>query len=823
MSSNSKTARVLVGAAVAAALSGTAFAQAQLEEVTVTARKTTENLQDVPLTITAFSSETIERANIRNVEDVVRYTPGLNYDKGFAPQDTRISIRGLPVVRGKPPVGVLLDGIDISSESISTAGGSALVNIKLVELQQIEVVKGPQSALYGRSAFGGAVVYTSKRPNLEQMEGNASLEVASDSMYEGRAAVSFPLIQDKVALRVNAVYSDFDGFYKNTNTGNTIGGDKFVGGSVALRFKPSDSADFTLRASYSDDKIESRPSYYYGTANGRVVTRALPANAVGLRLGLNGSGQPLAASWNFPTIGTVSTAGNSINLSVDPLTGKDFEAGRLKPFVASLVGDIDFGWAKLSSWTGYTSATSFGRADADFFAAPSGAVTVPSAGTAETGPVIFVTDIKVKAKQLSQELRLGSDEGKLRWSVGALYWQERYDSLNASLSSARSAARPAGFSAARAYAQLGQAPFEANARDTDHSSIYGTLGYDFTDHIEGSVEARYAHEKVDSLFGRAINLVTAPALGYLPTAAIISPTPSYSTNMFTPRAVLKYNFENDANVYLSYAKGKKPGGYLNVAVVTDTRLARYNPESIDTVELGFKSTWLDKRLRLNGAVFKSVNKDRLNQVLIPDANSPQGVSTQAVNVGEVKIDGLEFDLTAALTDHLTASLAYTYLDARYTESDAPQTTAFAVAGAGNCQVASLPTILGPQVVCITNTNGNQLDFSSKHSASASLAYSTEINSDWSLTSSIDAQYRSRRFLDATNLFALPSYVTADLRITAETEKYGVTLFVTNLTDDDKPKSGQTSGDNYTLVPPQLAYTLYAPDPRQYGLRFTMKF
>ena len=87
---------------------------------------------------------------------------------------------------------------------------------------------------------------------------------------------------------------------------------------------------------------------------------------------------------------------------------------------------------------------------------------------------------------------------------------------------------------------------------------------------------------------------------------------------------------------------------------------------------------------------------------------------------------------------------------------------------------------------------------------ASLAYSTEINSDWSLTSSIDAQYRSKRFLDATNLFALPSYVTADLRITAETEKYGVTLFVNNLTDDDKPKSGQTSGDNYTLVPPQLA-------------------
>jgi len=823
MSSHSRTtARVLVGAAVAAALSGTAFAQAQLEEITVTARKTKENLQDVPLTITAFSAETIERSNIRNVQDVVKYTPGLNYDKGFAPQDTRISIRGLPVVRGKPPVGVLLDGIDISSESISTAGGSALVNVKLVELQQIEVVKGPQSALYGRSAFGGAVVYTSKRPNLEKVEGNASLEVASDSMYEGRAAVSFPLVQDKVAVRVNAVYSDFDGFYKNTNTGNTIGGNTFVGGSVALRFKPTDSADFTLRASYSDDKIESRPSYYFGTANGRTVSRALPANAVGLRLGLPPGGAPLVASWLFPTIGTVSTAGNAINLSVDPLTGKDFEAGRLKPFVVSLVGDVDLGFAKLSSWTGYTSATSFGRADADFFAAPTGAVTVPSAGTAETGPVIFITDIKVKAKQFSQEIRLGNDEGKLRWGVGALYWQERYDSGNASLSSARSAPRPGNFSAARAYQVLGQAPFAANARDTDHRSIYGSIAYDLTDRIEGSVEARYAQEDVDSLFGPALNLVAsvaAPTPLFVFGASPINPAPSYSTNIFTPRAVLKYNFENDANVYLSYAKGKKPGGYLNVGVVADTKLARYNPEQIDTIELGFKSTWLDKRLRLNGAVFQSVNKDRLNQVLIPDATSPQGVVTQAVNVGEVKIDGLEFDMTAALTDHITANLAYTYLDARYTSSDAPQTTAFAVAGAGNCTVGTV----GPQTVCITNTDGNQLDFSSKHSASASLAYTTEINSDWNLISSIDAQYRSKRFLDATNLFALPSYVSADLRITAESEKYGVTLFVSNLTDDDKPKSGQTSGDNYTQVPPQLAYTLYAPDPRQYGLRFSVKF
>jgi outer membrane receptor protein involved in Fe transport len=222
---------------------------------------------------------------------------------------------------------------------------------------------------------------------------------------------------------------------------------------------------------------------------------------------------------------------------------------------------------------------------------------------------------------------------------------------------------------------------------------------------------------------------------------------------------------------------------------------------------------------VNGALFHSINKDRLNQVLFPDPTSPQGVSTQAVNIGEVKIDGAEFEVTSALTQHITASLAYTYLKARYTFSDAPQTTAFAVAGAGNCRVETVVTT----VACITNTNGNQLDFSAKNSLAASLSYTAELSGDWKLNSSLDAQYRSKRFVDATNLYALPSYVNLDLSIAAETEKYGVTFYIKNLTDDDKPKSAQTSGDNYTLAPPQLAYTAYAPDKRQFGLRLNVKF
>ncbi|MFO1457682.1 MAG: Plug domain-containing protein [Steroidobacteraceae bacterium] len=337
-------ARMLVASAVAAALSGNAMAQAQLEEITVTARKTTENLQDVPLTITAFSADTIERANIKNVQDVVKFTPGLNYDKGFAPQDTRISIRGLPVVRGKPPVGVLLDGIDISSESISTAGGSSLVNVKLVELQQIEVVKGPQSALYGRSAFGGAVVYTSKRPNLDQMEGNLSLEVASDSAYEAKAASQHPAVgrqgrdaRQRRLQRFRRLLQEHQHRQhdRRRQVRRRLGGAALQAGrrgglhvAPLLQRRQDRVAPLVLL------RHGQRPCCHARAAGQRRRAASGPQRHT-----------PLPATWNFPTIGKVSTSGKSSNLSVDPLTGKDFDAGRLKPFVASLVGDIDLGWA----------------------------------------------------------------------------------------------------------------------------------------------------------------------------------------------------------------------------------------------------------------------------------------------------------------------------------------------------------------------------------------------------------------------------------------------------------------------------------------------
>jgi outer membrane receptor protein involved in Fe transport len=801
-----------------------------IQEIVVTARKREESLQAVPLTVTAFTAESIQRQGIRTVNDIAKLTPGLSFDKGFAPQDTRPNIRGLPTTRGRPPVGILLDGIDISSESIATAGGSQLMNLKLVDVERIEVVKGPQSALYGRVAFGGAINYVSKRPNLETQEGSINLDIATHDLYEARGAISAPIIENKLAIRVNALYSNFDGFYKNTVTDNTIGGWETYGAALAVRFKPVENADFTLRLSYSDEKSEARPSYYFGGAGlvvaGRNQTLSLPANAVGLRLGNPANpNAPLPATIPYPRVGELR-AGEPVQLSVDPFTGKDFEAGRLKPFIASLIGDVEFDGFTVSSWTGLTLARALSRADAEFYGRTPTNVTLPSPGVAEPLNALSITDLKTFARQISQEIRIGNlDEGRFRWAVGGLYWQEDYKSLNGSVFiNGFARFQFPGWSAARELQQRGRPPYEPNERNTKHYSGYAMAEFDITQQLELSAEARYSHEKFDYLFGRTL-LLPLSATGQITANYAFTGTPfrpASSTNMFTPRVTVNYKVTDDALVYASWSKGEKPAGFLNVAVVLDPNDAFYNPEKLYNYEAGFKTSWLDDRVRFNGAYFHMVYKDRLTQILVPDARSPQGTNTLTRNQGEAKVDGVELEATVAPVEGLTLSAAYTYLNPRFTDSEVPNTSALGIAGSGNCRVGTV----GPQVVCFTNTNGNQLEQSAKHAFTGTINYVYNLANDWDLTTELSAQYRSKRYLSPDNLTWTPAYWNFDLRIGVQNERISIIGYVDNLFNDDKIKSAQSYGDPFIappFAPPVLAYTTYAPDKRQFGVRLGYKF
>jgi outer membrane receptor protein involved in Fe transport len=227
----------------------------QLDEIVVTARKVTENLQEVPLAITAVGSEEIDRLGVRDLDSLSQQDTSVQFDEGFNPSDTRITIRGLSPTRGRPNAATLIDGIDITSEAVSNAGGSLLIDPRLIDVERIEIVKGPQSALYGRSAFAGAIQYVSKDP-----EDYLGGEIFVDANHEGdkqlRGNVSIPLT-DVLGVRFNGLAYDNDGYYRNVATGDYVGGGKGLGGTATVVFDPVDEVRIKWRTDLS--KTEADP------------------------------------------------------------------------------------------------------------------------------------------------------------------------------------------------------------------------------------------------------------------------------------------------------------------------------------------------------------------------------------------------------------------------------------------------------------------------------------------------------------------------------------------------------------------------------------
>ena len=246
--------RLIVGISLAM-LMATPMSMAQvIEEITVTARKKSENLQDVPISVNVITSDILDRRSIRDLHDVTKLDPSLIFDKGFAPDDIRVVVRGIDNGRGRPVVATIIDGVDISSEALATAGASQLISPTLIDIERIEIVKGPQIALYGRTAFAGAISYVTKGAS-EELEINTSVEVAQDGFHEARISASGPA-SDNLGIRFNALTWSFDGFHENTVTGNKVGGGEGHSASILFDWNPVGNEKLSIRTRI--DTIEDK-------------------------------------------------------------------------------------------------------------------------------------------------------------------------------------------------------------------------------------------------------------------------------------------------------------------------------------------------------------------------------------------------------------------------------------------------------------------------------------------------------------------------------------------------------------------------------------
>jgi len=474
-------ATALLLAASPAILLVPATGWAQITEVVVTARKRTESLQEVPIAINAISAEELDRKAINSISDITKGLSSIEFDEGASKSDTRITIRGLSPTRGRQNVAVLVDGIDVSTEAISNSGGGVLMNTRLVDIERVDVMKGPQMALYGRSAFAGAIQYITKDPS-EVPEASISVDGNVEDQYSATMGLSGPVLGDKLGLRFNAAWWDEPGFYDNVVTGNSLADDEGYGLALTAKSQVTEGFTVKFRAEYQDQQSgptaaaflkfndetllpeitrmpftdpatgQTYPAQFrcFEQLSSRTWTPALDArNARIYDPGYTPTGPDsiypnvLYSSPHCETaVATVIGAAKNfdeknIALSTNPFTDQDYEGIDRQLTRLSLVADWDVGFGTLSSHTGYVHEDVLEAADnAKFGFTPDPATVSPLTGAPYKNGAVntFLLTTDKLTTQFSQELMFRTNlEGPLQATVGALYWREDVGNLSDSL------------------------------------------------------------------------------------------------------------------------------------------------------------------------------------------------------------------------------------------------------------------------------------------------------------------------------------------------------------------------------------------------------
>jgi len=820
----------------------------ELDELVVTVRRIEEVEGTVPLSIRVIEEDEILRSRINSIEDVIRLTPGLTFDIGGFPNDTRPAVRGMQAERGRPSVAIMVDGLDLSGENLAISGGGAGVVTDLLDLERIEIVKGPQTTLYGRSAFAGAINYITRRPS-DTLEGRIEVDLAEYGQRRLAGMVSGPLVDGVLAYRFNAAVRESDGFWTNPVNGGPLGAEQFEGFAGALRFTPGTDWDINLR--YQQSKTENSD---YPTAQIPSNTRlpvpdgtftAGPPGSPALPCPGDLSGQPapvVAACTRGTVVGPIRADVSDIQMGLNELTNQPPAGLELDQQLLSLDAkwDTDFGtWRYTMGWI---DNESFVSADGDFtdFDGPPGFVFSLSA----------FQELDYSDERFDHNLFWTESFGDFSVLLGAQYLEEDSSLVNSSSFWVRNPNSPLAGPPFFLTAQQTETAFPVRiTRDTEYAAAFGKLNWRITDTLRLGLEARYNSDDIDydvpgwRLQDVSLRGLEPVCLPDVPQGAIFMGVPgpdvpppgtvngcprsaSLSYNEWTPRVTLDWQVTGNILAYANAARGFKPGGF-NVNELIDFEGQGYDPEFVDAYEIGFKSYWDEYQLAFDAAVFYNDYTDQ--QIGVQLNQTGAGDTIVAVpgitNAGEVESRGFEVAANWQATDRLNLNMAYAYTDATfgdYIQGPAPtaDASAFALCGVPQGQTSS-PQIRAESGNACADFTGNQVAKNPKHALNMGALYRAPLgNSGNSWFVELNGQYRSKRYVSEANLAWMPSYTNYDLQAGLDFEQFSIVGFVTNLTDDDTIRSAQRNVDpgRPEGFAPGRAVIGYLPEPRVAGVR-----
>lgn len=622
----------LACALVAVASPASAQEQAEeerVEDIVVTAERREANLQDVPISVTAFSAEGLEQRGVQRVGDVIDFAPNVSRTSGpNGGDDGGFFIRGIGQLDNSiavdPGVGVYIDEIYIARTQSSS--------FDVFDVARVEVLRGPQGTLFGRNTIGGAISVVTQDPDNE-LGGRVQVTTGARNRIDVSAMITAP-VSEHAGIRISAFTRNQDGLGRNPERDVRFGTIDTLGGRVTFLAELPAGLDVRMSADYARGRGTPAHQILLGFNPNSGITVPRPAFLGGpfFRPGVSPTGVPFPAG-----VDNDRSTDRFRNFTSAPAQASFDNWG----FAVRVSGDIADG-ITLRSITGYREYDEDQANDFD-----------------GTGFGMYDTTNRIGQRQLSQELQLAGEalDGRLTFLLGGYYFYEKIaNEIRLCTGSNRPRLTP------------GCLASDNDINLTVESVAgFGNIGFNITDNLELIGGARITRETktqtyVSILDNRDGLQSVLPPIAMPPpgTARTVLPFTRVSDTFeaFTPRLGLNWSPNRDMLVYASWARGFKSGGFTGRP--SNQQILPYDPETVETFEVGVKTEWLDRRLRVNLAAFTSDYQALQLLVFVPATGL-----FETANAGDARIRGVEAEVQARF-GNLTLGGAVGYLDAEYT-------------------------------------------------------------------------------------------------------------------------------------------------------------
>jgi outer membrane receptor protein involved in Fe transport len=753
--------RLVLSIALTVTCAPSAFA-VQLEEVLVTARKRVENLQDVPIAITAVSGDYIRSGGISRLEFLAPSVPNFQFAEAVSGSDNMF-LRGIgsgPNFGFEQAVGQVVDGFFF--------GRSRFGRATFLDVERVEILKGPQGALIGKNTSGGAINITTAKPT-DEFESwlSSTYEFEADEGYTIEGAVSGPLT-DTLSARLAVRYDDRDGWVENVVTGNDDQQVDDLTARVQLSWAPSDTFDANLMYQYGDFDHQGR-------------TRQLSL-----------CGAPLRGMPFFPAMvatGEDCKANDSRNINPTHNGAGEFEGFKTDFDIAGLTLNWDLGAFTLTSLTGYAQYDVTDEVDID-------------ATFIEIGGFTGKEDYE----QWSQELRITSNGESGIDYIGGLFFQSTEQDVD--------------FNRHFPFLPpplMTSSDLVRTSQDSDTYAVFGQVTWHINERWDATLGGRYTLEDKDAdQHQTPTALYTTTPIDLFPpagpAAARHDVSAKRSEDNFSPNASLQWHPNDNTMVYASIRKGFKGGGFdmqLDGNQEKASRNFEFADEDMLAYELGAKLELADRAAQLNIALFRT----KIDDLQVSSLDS----TTATFNVGnaaEAISQGVEVDLKWAVTDRLTLDAAAAYLDAYYDNYNNAPCNATQL-GSGSCPDPALQ---------LQDLTDEDLQYAPEYSAMVSAEYIWPLSDALEIGSFVQMVYQDDIFLslDLDPNVTQDSFTKWNARVTLRStdQSWEVSVIGRNLGDEETINFG-----NDALGGPFMAGSYFAmvDSPRAIAVQATLRF